>query len=228
MYSSSFWVSQSAVSYTSISSGGSPLQIQYYSRRSSVHSNTEPQEVADANVKFVRDTSRIWYKPNISREQGNYFYYSTYSFTVEWFVILIAEWSNRNNLNFITKPRYIYITLKETSIFSDLDAERCDTWYICGARQQFVPGCLRAGIESCNTSSRRAQQPARSFERARQALPDRANVTRRQTKGMRERAGLQLTLSLGLPAQSDGDGVTLPTAATWAGSSCQSPRFTWY
>lgn len=35
-----------------------------------MHSNTEPQEVADVNVKFVRDTSRIWYKPNISREQG--------------------------------------------------------------------------------------------------------------------------------------------------------------
>ncbi|XP_020278246.1 tensin-3 isoform X5 [Pseudomyrmex gracilis] len=63
---------KSAASYTSINSGGqSSPQIQYYSsRRSSVHSNTEPQEVADANVKFVRDTSRIWYKPNISREQA--------------------------------------------------------------------------------------------------------------------------------------------------------------
>lgn len=65
---------QSATSYTSINSGGqSSPQVQYYgSRRSSVHSNTEPQEVADANVKFVRDTSRIWYKPNISREQGKF------------------------------------------------------------------------------------------------------------------------------------------------------------
>ncbi|XP_026675230.1 tensin-3 isoform X4 [Ceratina calcarata] len=63
---------QSATSYTSINSGGqSSPQVQYYgSRRSSVHSNTEPQEVADAHVKFVRDTSRIWYKPNISREQA--------------------------------------------------------------------------------------------------------------------------------------------------------------
>ncbi|XP_076285017.1 tensin-3-like isoform X11 [Lasioglossum baleicum] len=63
---------KSAASYTSINSGGqSSPQVQYYgSRRSSVHSNTEPQEVADANVKFVRDTSRIWYKPNISREQA--------------------------------------------------------------------------------------------------------------------------------------------------------------
>ncbi|XP_070149986.1 tensin-3 isoform X4 [Polyergus mexicanus] len=63
---------KSATSYTSINSGGqSSPQVQYYgSRRSSIHSNTEPQEVADANVKFVRDTSRIWYKPNISREQA--------------------------------------------------------------------------------------------------------------------------------------------------------------
>ncbi|KAG7188813.1 hypothetical protein KM043_008424 [Ampulex compressa] len=63
---------KSATSYTSINSGGqSSPQVQYYgSRRSSVHSNTEPQEVADVNVKFVRDTSKIWYKPNISREQA--------------------------------------------------------------------------------------------------------------------------------------------------------------
>ncbi|XP_046414077.1 tensin-1 isoform X10 [Neodiprion fabricii] len=63
---------KSAISYSSINSGGqsSPKVYNYGSRRSSVHSNTEPQEVADANVKFVRDTSRIWYKPNISREQA--------------------------------------------------------------------------------------------------------------------------------------------------------------
>nr|XP_050862648.1 tensin-3 isoform X10 [Vespula vulgaris] len=63
---------KSATSYTSINSGGqSSPQVQYYgSRRSSIHSNSEPQEVADINVKFVRDTSRIWYKPNISREQA--------------------------------------------------------------------------------------------------------------------------------------------------------------
>ncbi|XP_048508207.1 tensin-3 isoform X3 [Athalia rosae] len=62
---------KSAISYTSINSGGqSSPKVFYGSRRSSVHSNTEPQEVADANVKFVRDTSRIWYKPNISREQA--------------------------------------------------------------------------------------------------------------------------------------------------------------
>nr|XP_034178407.1 tensin-1 isoform X3 [Osmia lignaria] len=63
-------VSRSPGTPTHIEFSQSP-KVQYYgSRRSSVHSNTEPQEVADANVKFVRDTSRIWYKPNISREQA--------------------------------------------------------------------------------------------------------------------------------------------------------------
>lgn len=47
------------------------MQLQSYNvRRASIHSNTETQEVADVNVKFVRDTSKIWYKPNISREQA--------------------------------------------------------------------------------------------------------------------------------------------------------------
>ncbi|KAJ8968286.1 hypothetical protein NQ314_002380 [Rhamnusium bicolor] len=41
------------------------------SRRSSVNSNNEsPHEVSAANVKFVRDTSKYWYKPAISREQA--------------------------------------------------------------------------------------------------------------------------------------------------------------
>ncbi|RZB38976.1 tensin [Asbolus verrucosus] len=41
------------------------------SRRSSVHSNSEPpHEVSAANVKFVRDTSKYWYKPTISREEA--------------------------------------------------------------------------------------------------------------------------------------------------------------
>ncbi|XP_050458286.1 tensin-3 isoform X5 [Cataglyphis hispanica] len=63
-------VSRSPGTPTHIEFAQSP-KVQYYgSRRSSIHSNTEPQEVADANVKFVRDTSRIWYKPNISREQA--------------------------------------------------------------------------------------------------------------------------------------------------------------
>lgn len=52
---------------------GSSSPTVYYgnSRRSSVHSNSEPpQEVSPAHVKFVRDTSRFWYKPNISRDEG--------------------------------------------------------------------------------------------------------------------------------------------------------------
>ncbi|XP_043467304.1 tensin-3 isoform X3 [Leptopilina heterotoma] len=63
---------KSATSYNSMNNvGPASIQVQYYtSRRSSIHSNTEPQEVADVNVKFVRDTSKIWYKPNISREQA--------------------------------------------------------------------------------------------------------------------------------------------------------------
>nr|CAI5857972.1 unnamed protein product [Callosobruchus analis] len=45
----------------------------YYdtSRRSSLTSGNEsPHEVSAANVKFVRDTSKYWYKPTISREQA--------------------------------------------------------------------------------------------------------------------------------------------------------------
>lgn len=55
--------------------GGSPSPTVYYghSRRSSIHSNGEPPtEVSPAHVKFVRDTSRFWYKPTISREEGKF------------------------------------------------------------------------------------------------------------------------------------------------------------
>ncbi|KAK3908941.1 Tensin [Frankliniella fusca] len=49
----------------------SPTVYSVHSRRSSTHSNSEPpQEVAAHHVKFVRDTSRFWYKPNISREDA--------------------------------------------------------------------------------------------------------------------------------------------------------------
>ncbi|KDR23674.1 Tensin, partial [Zootermopsis nevadensis] len=63
-------------SSVSISDGSYPQQspkVVYYghSRRSSLHSNSEPpQEVSPAHVKFVRDTSRFWYKPTISREEA--------------------------------------------------------------------------------------------------------------------------------------------------------------
>ncbi|KAK7865077.1 hypothetical protein R5R35_014617 [Gryllus longicercus] len=54
------------------STGQSSPTVYYgHSRRSSVHSNSEPpQEVSPAHVKFVRDTSRFWYKPTISREEA--------------------------------------------------------------------------------------------------------------------------------------------------------------
>ncbi|CAG9858791.1 unnamed protein product, partial [Phyllotreta striolata] len=52
---------------------GSSSPTVYYgtSRRSSVNSTNEsPHEVSAANVKFVRDTSKFWYKPTISRDQA--------------------------------------------------------------------------------------------------------------------------------------------------------------
>jgi hypothetical protein len=54
------------------STGQSSPTVYYgHSRRSSLHSNSEPpQEVSPAHVKFVRDTSRFWYRPTISREEG--------------------------------------------------------------------------------------------------------------------------------------------------------------
>ncbi|XP_053668786.1 uncharacterized protein LOC128719189 [Anopheles marshallii] len=44
----------------------------YTSRRNSTtsNSNSEPQEVAPQFVKFARDSSKYWYKPNISREEA--------------------------------------------------------------------------------------------------------------------------------------------------------------
>lgn len=51
--------------------GSASPTIYYGSRRSSLHSNSEPpQEVAAVHVKFVRDTSTYWYKPTISREEA--------------------------------------------------------------------------------------------------------------------------------------------------------------
>lgn len=54
------------------STGQSSPTVYYgHSRRSSLHSNSEPpQEVSPAHVKFVRDTSRFWYRPTISREEA--------------------------------------------------------------------------------------------------------------------------------------------------------------
>ncbi|CAG9784410.1 unnamed protein product [Diatraea saccharalis] len=40
------------------------------SRRSSLGGNAEPQHVAPDRVRFARDTSHYWYKPNISRDDA--------------------------------------------------------------------------------------------------------------------------------------------------------------
>nr|XP_022919173.1 tensin-like isoform X4 [Onthophagus taurus] len=52
---------------------GSASPTIYYgnSRRSSVHSTSDPlHEVSPVHVQFVRDTSKFWYKPAISREEA--------------------------------------------------------------------------------------------------------------------------------------------------------------
>jgi hypothetical protein len=62
---------QSAALQNGSTGQSSPTVYYGHSRRSSLHSNSEPpQEVSPAHVKFVRDTSRFWYKPTISREEG--------------------------------------------------------------------------------------------------------------------------------------------------------------
>jgi hypothetical protein len=62
---------QSAALQNGSTGQSSPTVYYGHSRRSSLHSNSEPpQEVSPAHVKFVRDTSRFWYRPTISREEG--------------------------------------------------------------------------------------------------------------------------------------------------------------
>lgn len=119
-------------------------------------------------------------------------------------------------------------TLNKKCFFSNLNAEGCNTRHIRGSRQQLVPRCVRIGIESSNATSWCAQQPSGSFERARQALPDRADVARRSIERMRERTGLQFALGSGLSTQPDGHGTALSTAVTRAGSGRQSSGLTWY
>jgi tensin len=59
-----------------MSPGSEPTTPTLYgsqSRRSSTQSSggeTVTQEVSPVHVKFVRDTSKYWYKPNISRVEG--------------------------------------------------------------------------------------------------------------------------------------------------------------
>uniref|UniRef100_A0A8D8PVV8 Tensin n=1 Tax=Cacopsylla melanoneura TaxID=428564 RepID=A0A8D8PVV8_9HEMI len=56
-----------------VSGTSSPSPSLYYgtSRRSSIHSNGEPpQDVSASNLNFVKDKSKYWYKPTISREEA--------------------------------------------------------------------------------------------------------------------------------------------------------------
>lgn len=72
---------------------GSASPTVYYggSRRSSVHSNNEPpHEVSPVHVKFVRDTSKYWYKPNISRDEGENFFESVLQ--LNFIVIVLCPW----------------------------------------------------------------------------------------------------------------------------------------
>ncbi|KAI5743355.1 hypothetical protein M8J77_017223 [Diaphorina citri] len=55
-----------------VMSGTSSPSLYYgTSRRSSIHSNGEPaQDVSMSNLNFVKDKSKFWYKPTISREEA--------------------------------------------------------------------------------------------------------------------------------------------------------------
>lgn len=79
---------------------GSASPTVYYggSRRSSVHSNNEPpHEVSPVHVKFVRDTSKYWYKPNISRDEGEIFSESFHRLNFILLVIYILWCSTTTN-----------------------------------------------------------------------------------------------------------------------------------
>lgn len=60
------------ISSKDLFSGNQTNDSCYTSRRNSTTSNTnsEPQDVAPHLVKFVRDSSKYWYKPNITRDEA--------------------------------------------------------------------------------------------------------------------------------------------------------------
>lgn len=109
------------------------------------------------------------------------------------------------------------------TFLSDLDAEGRGAGYVRRPGQQFVPGGVWTRPEGGDPTSRRAQQSQGPVQRAGQALFNRAHLERRQIEGMRERAGFQLVVGVGLPAQLDGDGSTVPAPAPRTGSCGQSP-----
>lgn len=109
------------------------------------------------------------------------------------------------------------------SLLSDLDAEGRSARDIRRSGQQLLPRGFWTRPEGGDPTSRRAQQSQRPVQRAGQALFNRAHLERREIKGMRQRAGFQLAVGVGLPAQLDGDGPTLPALAPRTGSRGQSP-----
>lgn len=65
--------SASATGYSHQNGSSSPTLYYGHSRRGSTASSANEQslhEVSAANVKIVRDTSKFWYKPVISRDEG--------------------------------------------------------------------------------------------------------------------------------------------------------------
>jgi len=69
-YKDNFAENYQTSSRSPVQNGSASPTVYYgHSRRSSVHSES-PQEVSPAHVKFVRDTSKYWYKSTISREEA--------------------------------------------------------------------------------------------------------------------------------------------------------------
>lgn len=65
--------SVSATGYREQNGSSSPTVYYGHSRRGSIASSANdqsPHEVSAAHVKIVRDTSKFWYKPSISREEA--------------------------------------------------------------------------------------------------------------------------------------------------------------
>ncbi|XP_060527899.1 tensin-1-like isoform X7 [Cylas formicarius] len=72
-YSQSTLRSASASGFREYNGSASPTSYYGHSRHGSISSSSEqqsPQEVSAAHVKIVRDTSKFWYKPTITREEA--------------------------------------------------------------------------------------------------------------------------------------------------------------
>lgn len=62
-------------------------------------------------MKFVRDTSRFWYKPTISREEGIIFHLQIYIYIIQTDILYIIFFFFKLNKNvFISITFYIFLT----------------------------------------------------------------------------------------------------------------------